>query len=352
MGDRLISGNALSRTQLARLLQLILAIQSGRHPNANQLASLCEVSRRTIYRDLDALIRAGVPVRYRTDRQGYELGSNFFLEPTRLEEDEAAALLLQTHRDGLPDWPSLRNKAELAALKCARGLPEEVRRRVLALAELLETPVSEPANAPTWQSQAHWQAQADLSEIILQAALERQQLRLRYRDPRVGDQITTRFGVYRLHSEERDWWLVGRSSYHREVLALPLPWIEEAELTGDSYEIPPRFRTDRSFSVEPRELNPADSRSRVVQLQLPTELVNQPLARPWAPEAVLKRRDRSDGQAILCIELEDPLPLLRWVISQGGAVQILDPADLRASVRELALRLAQTHIPFPNISRE
>ena len=62
-----------SRFPLARLIQLIILLQTERCPNARRLAEICEVSRRTIYRDLAALAGAGIAVIYRSDRQGYQL---------------------------------------------------------------------------------------------------------------------------------------------------------------------------------------------------------------------------------------------------------------------------------------
>ena len=63
-----------------------MAIQSDRFPNARMLAERCEVSRRTIYRDLETLAAAGIPVHYRPDRQGYQLARGYSLaapEPRR-----------------------------------------------------------------------------------------------------------------------------------------------------------------------------------------------------------------------------------------------------------------------------
>ena len=61
------------RLPLARLLQLLMILQSERFPNARRLAEACAVSRRTIYRDLTILEAAGISVLYRPDRQGYQL---------------------------------------------------------------------------------------------------------------------------------------------------------------------------------------------------------------------------------------------------------------------------------------
>ncbi len=75
-----------SRFPLARLIQLIVLLQTERYPNARRLAEICEVSRRTIYRDLAALAGAGITVLYRSDRQGYQLAQNVFLQPPKMEE--------------------------------------------------------------------------------------------------------------------------------------------------------------------------------------------------------------------------------------------------------------------------
>ena len=54
-------------------LQLLMILQSERFPNARRLAEACEVSRRTIYRDLAILEAAGIEVLYQPERQGYQL---------------------------------------------------------------------------------------------------------------------------------------------------------------------------------------------------------------------------------------------------------------------------------------
>jgi biotin operon repressor len=70
----------VSRSQLRRLMQLILALQSSRYPSARQLAEHCEVSQRTIYRDLETLVLLGVPVRYQREKQGYQLVPGFVFQ--------------------------------------------------------------------------------------------------------------------------------------------------------------------------------------------------------------------------------------------------------------------------------
>ena len=61
------------RAPLSRLLQIVIALQSDRRPNARELAEECEVSRRTIFRDLETIEAAGLAIQYDATRQGYRL---------------------------------------------------------------------------------------------------------------------------------------------------------------------------------------------------------------------------------------------------------------------------------------
>jgi predicted DNA-binding transcriptional regulator YafY len=109
-----------SRFPISRLLQLIVHLQTGRCPNARRLGELCEVSTRTIYRDLATLADAGFPVVYRPDRQGYRIDRGLFLQSPRLEERELLALLLLTRCASQDDDLGLRCDAMLGVDKLIR----------------------------------------------------------------------------------------------------------------------------------------------------------------------------------------------------------------------------------------
>ena len=126
-----------SHFPLARLIQLIVLLQTERCPNARRLAEICEVSRRTIYRDLAALAGAGISVLYRSDRQGYQLAQNVFLQPPKMEEREALALLVSCRQWGSGDDLGLSRHANQAIDKLVQCLPEGMRTRLLAAAEIL-----------------------------------------------------------------------------------------------------------------------------------------------------------------------------------------------------------------------
>ncbi len=83
--------NLMNRTD--RLLAIILELQRHTLQRAEDLAATFETSKRTIYRDIEALAEAGVPV-VSVPGQGFSLIEGFFLPPVSFTKDEAIMLLL------------------------------------------------------------------------------------------------------------------------------------------------------------------------------------------------------------------------------------------------------------------
>jgi len=64
------------------------------------LSARCGVSRRTVFRDLDVLRQASVPLQYDEEFQVYHLGATDFLPPTKFSPAEALAVLVLCHELG------------------------------------------------------------------------------------------------------------------------------------------------------------------------------------------------------------------------------------------------------------
>jgi predicted DNA-binding transcriptional regulator YafY len=79
--------------RMDRYLALILQLQAHGTRRAQDLAATCDVSLRTIYRDVQALSEAGVPI-IALPGQGYALTEGNFLPPLMFTGLEAGALAL------------------------------------------------------------------------------------------------------------------------------------------------------------------------------------------------------------------------------------------------------------------
>src|SRR5437588_903585 len=115
-----------------RLLAIVLELQARGRQRAEDLAATFETSKRTIYRDIEALSEAGVPL-VAVPGQGYSLMEGYFLPPLTFSADEAAMLLLGSDVMAGSFDRQYRAAAESAGRKIGAVLPEGLRHDVEAL---------------------------------------------------------------------------------------------------------------------------------------------------------------------------------------------------------------------------
>lgn len=118
-----------------RLLSVLMMLQLHARTTASELAEQLEVSERTIYRDIEALERSGVPVL--TDRGrsgGLRLMGGYQTRLTGLSSEEAAALPF-TQIGIAASALGFQGAAEAARLKMFAALPAFERERALRASE-------------------------------------------------------------------------------------------------------------------------------------------------------------------------------------------------------------------------
>ncbi len=327
------AGNACGRVRLGRLFKLVLVLQSERFPNARTLANRCEVSRRTIYRDLETLAGAGIPVSYHPERQGYQLARGFFLPPTTLEESEALALLVLARQWRGGDGLGLLKPAWEGAIKLVQTLPAEARERVLATAE--------PFRKETREERSRTSIAGAVHETILSSLGRLRQIRTWYRTAEDRDDQCTKFSVYRLLHHDRHWFMVGRSTLHRRIEVIGIPWIRKVVLTDDRYTIPPRFDLSR-FLSQAWGVDRAPVRFRVA-LRFSRQVAPELNDIHW--HHTQRRVELSGGGVDLHFVVDGIEEVLRWVLGFGDQVEVLEPAELKRRLFQVTTGMARRHRP-------
>jgi proteasome accessory factor B len=316
------------RLPLARLLQLLMILQSERFPNARRLAEACEVSRRTIYRDLTILESAGLTVLYRPDRQGYQLERKCLLHPIQLDDREALALLIVSRLGSVPDPLGSLLPAQSALVKVIQALPGEIRQKMTRCSELIPEDVSTLTFPPERQS---------IYKLILSALWEGKRIRMWYRENDEDRTKATTVSLYRLARIENRWSLVGHSSSDRKVRAFGIACIERLELTDEAYTIPPRFSLDRLL-----EKSQGKESGRPFQVQLRFTARVAPAVRD------IPRRDERQsvgpsGELDLFLAAETLDEIVFWFLGFGDQVELVRPLQLREDLRAWAERIALGH---------
>src|SRR3990172_3328358 len=135
--------------QMDRRLLILMRLREERPLRAADLAEECGCSVRTIYRDIDALCQAGVPVAA-LPGEGYRLVSGYHLPPIAFTAEEAVQLLLGGDLALGLGTPDQREAARAAMAKVEAALRPETRREVERLRERIRvSPCLRPASSPS-----------------------------------------------------------------------------------------------------------------------------------------------------------------------------------------------------------
>jgi len=301
-------------------------LQVGRGYNAEALAQACEVSRRTIFRDLDALRQSGVPLRYDERLQRYHIPETYFLPPTNFTPQEALALIVLCEDLGGHEELPFFGPAHSAALKLASALPARLRERVRTTghAVTVRLPPTNPLDA-----------QRPVYEQLLEAISERRSVRIRYRGP-TEDEISTRLHPYHLLFSRRSWYAIGRSSLHRATRTFNVGRIRRLEILDDPYEIPRGFSLDR-YLRNAWHLIPEPGPDREVVVRF-TKLVAQNVAEVrWHKTQRLHFHD--DGTLDFHVTVSGLHEISWWILGYGDQAEVLQPPELRRVIARHATSL-------------
>jgi predicted DNA-binding transcriptional regulator YafY len=120
----------LSPVRASRLISVVLLLQARGRMTADELAKILEVSVRTIYRDVESLNAAGIPLVGEPGNDGgYRLLDGYHTRLTGLTADEAESLFL-TGVPSAADALGLHDVATATRRKLLAAIPQTARERV------------------------------------------------------------------------------------------------------------------------------------------------------------------------------------------------------------------------------
>jgi predicted DNA-binding transcriptional regulator YafY len=315
--------------QLARQWQLIQRLARSRAGvGLDDLAEDLGCVKRTVYRDLDALQYAGFPVvsEKRDGRVLYRFIDRFALGDVPFTTDEVLALAfgedLLRPLEGTVFHDSIR--AALQKIRAALG--PEVGAFVERLGEsfrVLPGPHKRYASV------------REVIQVLNQAVLGRQTVRMSYRTGRTGRVSARRLDPYRVWYRSGGLYVIGHDHRSGEVRTFAVDRIGGAALTGETFAPAPGFDFDAytasSFGVvaEPATL---------VRIRFEPRFALYVEERQWHPSQKVERL--ADGALELTLEVGGLEELRSWVLSFGSGARVLEPPALRAAVEaELARAL-------------
>jgi predicted DNA-binding transcriptional regulator YafY len=329
-----------------RLLSILMLLQTRGRVPAAELAGRLEVSVRTIYRDVEALSAAGVPVyTERGRRGGIALLPGYRTDMTGLTRDEARALFVLTTPGSHADL-GLQAPLRSALAKVMTALPEPFRPEAAATSQRI---LIDPAR---WMRPAEAPGQLGTLQAAVFAG---RRLRLRYRH--TGQQRARGYTVdpYGLVAVAGVWYLV--ADHRGTPMLLRVSRVESASLAPGAARLRPGADLASEWARLRRQVEGQPAPVRVVALvrrevlDMFCRIHAQHLARP--PEGQARPPEGQagapptggmDGPAWAEVELRfRAVKAARPLLAFGADVRVVSPPEVRADLATVAAEAVACH---------
>lgn len=322
----------------SRLFSILTTLQARGQVTAPELAEACEVSVRTIYRDIDALTAAGVPVYAdRGAEGGYRLLDGYRVRLNALSQPEAEALFLV----GLPGPAAALglDAAMIAAqTKLIAALPENLRPNASRMQQRFHL------DAPGWFGEAE---EPKHLRAIASAVLRETLIEIRYQSWKA--ERRRRVAPLGLVLKGGSWYLAGlvdgsvrtyRVARVLDCTALDAPIARPADFDLAAY-----WRA--SIERLEAELHPNEATVRLSPFGLKLiEAVSHPYVK-----ARMRLADTADAEGWRVATI--PVGKTLWhatseLLRLGAEAEVLEPPELREKMAELAGAMVARYATAPD----
>lgn len=318
-----------------RLISILISLQVRGVVTAKTLASELEVSERTIYRDVDALSSAGVPIfANRGPGGGFQLIDNYRTNLTGLNPDEMRALFLL----GVPD--------PLAELGVARPLRSALEKLSAALPAYDHSAAAVTRQRVYLDSQWWHQARrpAPYLQTIQRAVWQERSLRISYSYPLPLDTtIEMLLDPYGLVAKTNVWYVVGRQA--GRTTAFQVSRIRSAEALDGRFQRPDGFELEtfwNGWCAEQEKNRPRYPVKVKMSLSL-TSSADHFFGNMVDIEWLEEELPRDDRWKWARLTFQDLAEARRKLLALGGAIEVVAPEALRLSMADFARQTVERY---------
>jgi predicted DNA-binding transcriptional regulator YafY len=318
----------MKTSRISRIVQLLTLLQSGESYSVDDLVDLLDVSRRTLFRDLNELEAIGIPYYFDNQAGGYRLDPDFYLPSINLNLQEALSILMLIRKGSAHLPKAFKKSALMGGIKIENNLPGEIRRYCNATLEKISirhdwhTPVG-PAEKTFW---------------VLQRAIGRKlKVKMTYHSLYDGGDIEMVLDPYHMAFKSRGWYVIGNSSIHNEVRTFKVNRISEIKALDKCYVSSGEFDIEEHFGNAWSMIKQGDICN--VKLRFSRMVAKNVAEVLW--HKTQKTRFNEDGSLIAEFRVNGISEISWWVLGYGDQVEVIAPKELRTKIASIAKKTAK-----------
>ncbi|MBS7007806.1 helix-turn-helix transcriptional regulator [Anaerostipes sp.] len=285
----------------SRLFEIIYILLEKKKVTAPELAERFEVSVRTIYRDIDALSSAGIPV-YCTQGKGGGIGllEDFVMDRSALTEKEQSQILLSLQCMAVTEHMDAQN-----------------------LLSRLSSLFQKDNENWVYVDFSRWntKGEKELFEMLKEAVLNREVIRFDYYNAR-GEHSRREAEPMQLYFRGMDWYLVAFCKKSSEIRIFKLKRLKNLEKTEQHFL---RKELSQAETVPPLEIHNDLSVTVRVDKNLGFRVYDE-----FEPEWIQEK----EGFFYITVPCSREEWLYGWLLSFGPGLEVLEPEEVRCGIKK------------------
>lgn len=305
-------------SQAARLHDVIRILEARYGATVDEIAEEANVTRRTVYRDLDAIRDAGYPLISEKEPDGrtlYRFMTGFKkIPPITFSLEELMTLYLCRGQLSFLQGTPFQEDLEAIFGRLRSSLPP----RSVAHLERIAS-----AATPRFQGVRDYQGKKALLNDLRKALLYQYRCRLSYTPPHreAADYV---FDPYTLLFFNNSLYLGGYAHNRKALRLFLVDRVDKVELLDDRFEVPDEYNaedlTGSAFGL-------IEGETFELRVRFGSAVAHLVRERHWHPSQLIE--EQTDGSLILSLQASGEKEILSWLYSYLPHVQVLEPAELK-----------------------
>ncbi|MDD2898431.1 MAG: transcriptional regulator [Desulfuromonadaceae bacterium] len=319
-------------SQAGRLHSIIRLLETRCGLTLDELAEECDVDRRTIHRDLNAVEQAG-----------YSLSTEW-IDGKKVYRFLSKSRNLPAITFTLPQLMSLYLLRSLGAHLAGTPFQAEIDDLFKSIHSVL--PDRHAAHLeriarvslPLLHGARDYTTAAPYVADLQKALLQQYRIRLDYAKKGADRIDVYDVDPYTLVFHKGGMYLLGNAHNRSGMRLFALERIRGVNVTRQRFDIPDSYQPEAHFSKAFGLVNDSPLKTRV---RFSAEIAHSIKGRSWMPEQ--KINTDSEGRVVVEFEAAGQMELVSWILSYGIHAEVLDPPELRKEIRRQVKELRQLY---------
>ena len=315
-----------------RLLRILLIFsRKTTNVKAKDLAQALEISVRQVYRDIECLKQASVPIY--SDKNGFSLMPDFYMPKISLETPEILTLLILCSsikaQKGTPYCELLTSACD----KIVNSLPDGLKKVFLS-------PDYDVMVDFGLDTKVDYRKIEELFSLIYEASIAKKQILVSYYGIDTKDLTERVVDPYAFKLNFGIWYLIGFCHLRGEMRTFRIDRIRQAEALSEPFDIDPNFNIDAYFRGSWGIVTGPEYK---VKLKFSPSIADFISECSWHPSQKLSKN--KDGSLNAEFNVDGLSEIKTWVMGFGEKVEALEPVELRGDIIKTLRKTLQLYKP-------